>query len=165
MELDFFHVKYPQGSGGSKFRHLHLNKENFKKKQAIVQIHNHWYSLCLPHAIVVTSLHAQKPKIPDPECEKKWLRMRKDVRNVHQKRQALTLMESAGFDTSFPCGPEEWRKLQQGLAPDYRLKIFQFKVDTRRLQLESLYKWWGHGKCLNCYWIISNTMRSSPCLP
>ena len=37
-ELDFFHVQYPEGSGGSKFKHLHLDKEKFKnKKQAIVQ--------------------------------------------------------------------------------------------------------------------------------
>jgi hypothetical protein len=76
--------------------------------------------------------------------------MRKgDVRSVDQKQQALALMESAGCDTTQPCGPEEWGKLQQVLAPDYRLKIFQFKVNTRRLQLEPLYKGWGHGTCLN----------------
>jgi hypothetical protein len=32
-ELDFFHVKYPEGSGGAKMKHLHLDKENFKKKK------------------------------------------------------------------------------------------------------------------------------------
>jgi hypothetical protein len=65
-ELDFFHVKYPEGSGGKKFKHLHLDKENFKKKkQSIVQIHNPKDSLCLPRAIAVTRLHAQKPHVPD----------------------------------------------------------------------------------------------------
>jgi hypothetical protein len=28
-ELDFFHVKYPEGSGGKKKKHLHLDKEKF----------------------------------------------------------------------------------------------------------------------------------------
>jgi hypothetical protein len=32
-------VKYPEGSGGSKLKHLYLDKEKFKKKKrAIVQI-------------------------------------------------------------------------------------------------------------------------------
>jgi hypothetical protein len=57
--------------------------------------------------------------------------------------------EQAGCDTSQPCGPEEWSKLQQALAPDYRLKIFQFKVNTSKLKLEPLYKGQGHGTCLN----------------
>jgi hypothetical protein len=58
-QLDFFHVQYPEGSGGAKRNHLHLDKENFKKsKRAIIQINNPWYSLCLPRAIIVTSLHA-----------------------------------------------------------------------------------------------------------
>jgi hypothetical protein len=30
-QLDFFHVQYPEGSGGAKINHLHLDKENFKK--------------------------------------------------------------------------------------------------------------------------------------
>ena len=76
-ELDFFHVQYPQGSGGVKKKHLHLDKEKFKKKkQAIVEIVNPWDSLCLPRALVVTRLHAQKPDVPDPEWDKKWKRMR-----------------------------------------------------------------------------------------
>jgi hypothetical protein len=46
-------VKYPQGSGGAQKKHLHLDKEKFKKsKQSIVQIHNPWDSLCLPRAII-----------------------------------------------------------------------------------------------------------------
>jgi hypothetical protein len=56
-ELDIFHIKYPQGSGGAKRKHLHLDKENFKKsKRAIIQIVNPWDSLCLPRALVVTCL-------------------------------------------------------------------------------------------------------------
>jgi hypothetical protein len=105
-QLDFFHVKYPQGSGGAKFKHLHLDKENFKKKRAIVRIDNPQDSLCLPRAIVVARLHAQKPDVPDPVWEKKWLRMRKgDHDSLDQKREALALMEAAQCDT--PCGPEE----------------------------------------------------------
>jgi hypothetical protein len=61
-ELDFFHVKYPEGSGCTKMKHLHLDKEKFKKsKRSILQIQNPWDSLCLPRAIVVTRLYAQKP--------------------------------------------------------------------------------------------------------
>jgi hypothetical protein len=70
-QLDIFHVKYPQESGGSKFKHLHLNKGNFKSsKRAIVQIVNPWDSLCLPRALVVARLHAQKPEVPDPDFDK-----------------------------------------------------------------------------------------------
>jgi hypothetical protein len=98
----------------------------------------------------VTRLHAQKPDLANPEWEKKWKRMRLgDVRSVDQKQQAVALMEEAGCDTTQPCGPEEWSKLQRVLAPEFRLKIFQFKVNTRRLQLEPLYKGWGDGTCLN----------------
>jgi hypothetical protein len=150
-ELDFFHVKYPEGSGGSKMKHLHVDEEKFKKKKrGIIQIDNPWDSLCLPRAIVVTRLYTQKPEVPSPDFDKKWLRMRKgDVCSVDQKQQAVALMEEAGCDTTRPCGPEEWSKLQRVLAPEFRLKIFQFKVNTRRLQLEPLYKGWGHGTCLN----------------
>jgi hypothetical protein len=114
MELDFFHVKYPEGSGGAKRNHLHLDKENFKKKKrAIVQIVNPWDSLCLPRALVVTRLYTQKPEVPDPEWEKKWSRMRQgDTKTLDQKRQAVALMEEAGCETTQPCGPEEWSKLQ-----------------------------------------------------
>jgi hypothetical protein len=150
-QLDFFHVKYPEGSGGAKMKHLHLDKEKFKRsKRAILQINNPQDSLCLPRALVVARLHTQKPEVPDPEWEMKWKRMRLgDVRSVDQKRQALALMEEARCETTQPCGPEEWGKLQRTLALDYRLKIFQFKVNTRCIQLEPLYKGWGHGTCLN----------------
>jgi hypothetical protein len=91
-ELDFFHVKYPEGSGGGRLQqHLHLDKENFKKKKrAIVQIKNPEDSLCLPRVIIVTRLHAQKPDVPDPDWDKKWLRMRKgDSQALDQKRQVV----------------------------------------------------------------------------
>jgi hypothetical protein len=58
-ELDFFHVKYPQGSGGAKMKHLYLDKEKFKKsKRAIIRINNPQDSLCLPRAIVVARCQA-----------------------------------------------------------------------------------------------------------
>jgi hypothetical protein len=82
-----------------------------------------------------------------------------DVRALDQKRQALILMESAGCDTTQPSGPKEWSKLQQALAPDYRLKIFQFKINTRRLQLELLYKGWGNGQCINVLFDYIWTLR------
>jgi hypothetical protein len=72
-----------------------------------------------------------------------------DVRALDHKQQAVALVEEAGCETTQPCGPDEWGKLQQALAPEFCLKIFQFKVNTRRLQLEPLYKGWGHGTCLN----------------
>jgi hypothetical protein len=96
-ELDFFHVKYPEGGGGAKMKHLHLDKLEFiKKKRSFVQIHNPEDSLCLPRALVVTRLHAQKPDVVDPEWDKKWLMMRLgDQQSADQKRQALALMEEA----------------------------------------------------------------------
>jgi hypothetical protein len=52
-QLDFFHVQYPEGSGGNIKKDLHLDKQKFKSsKRAIVQIQNPWDSLCLPRAIV-----------------------------------------------------------------------------------------------------------------
>ena len=75
-EIDFFHVHYPEGSGGAKRNHLYLDKEKFKKKKrAIVKIHNPKDCLCLPRAIAVTRFHAQKPDVPDPEMDKKWLQI------------------------------------------------------------------------------------------
>ena len=150
-ELDFFHVKYPEGSCAKSKKHLHLDKEKFKtSKRAIVRINNPEDFLCLPRAIAVTRLHSQKPKHPDADWDKKWFRMRKgDSRALDQKRQALKLMEQAGCDIHQPCGPQEWEKLQEILAPDYRLKIFQFKVNTQRMKLEPLYKGRGNGTCLN----------------
>jgi hypothetical protein len=112
-ELDFFHVKYPEGSGCTKMKHLHLDKDKFKKKKrGIIQINNPRDSLCLPRAIVVTRLHAQKPEVPSPDFDKKWKRVRLgDEQSVDQKRQAVALMEEAGCETTQPCGPEEWSKL------------------------------------------------------
>jgi hypothetical protein len=110
-QLDFFHVKYPEGSGGNTKKHLHLDKENFKKKKrAIVQIVNPLDSLCLPRAIAVTRLHSQKPDVPSPDFDKKWKRMRLGD-TFEQKLQALALMEEAGCDPTQPCGPEEWGKI------------------------------------------------------
>ncbi|XP_048775446.2 uncharacterized protein LOC125680045 [Ostrea edulis] len=152
IQLDFFHVKYPQGSGGGvKRKHLHVDKEKFKtSKRAIVRINNPDDSLCLPRAIVVARLHSQKPEHSDPEWEKMWLRMRKgDTQSLDQKRQALALMELAGCANDQPCGPQEWEKLHQVLAPEYRLKIFQFKTNTQRLRLNPIYRGQGSGKCLN----------------
>jgi hypothetical protein len=127
-ELDFFHVKYPEGSG-AKRKKTHLDKENFKKsKRAILPINNPWDSLCLPRTIIVTRLHSQKPEVPDPVWEEKWLRMKEgDTQALEQKRQALAQMEQAGCDASQPCGPEEWSKLQQTLAPEVRLKYSSLK--------------------------------------
>ncbi|XP_061170302.1 uncharacterized protein LOC133179605 [Saccostrea echinata] len=72
-----------------------------------------------------------------------------DTQSLNQKREAITLMEQAGCDIHRPCGPEEWGKLQQVLAPCYRLKIFQFKSTSSKLSLEPVYKGYGEGTCLN----------------
>jgi hypothetical protein len=102
-EIDFFHVKYPEGSGGSKMKHLHVHKDKFKKsKRAIVRIRSPKDSLCLPRAIAVTRMHSQKPQVFDLEWEKKWLRIRLGD-TLEQKLQAVALMEEAGCDTSQPC--------------------------------------------------------------
>jgi hypothetical protein len=33
IELDFVHVKYPEGSGGAKFKHLHLDKKKLRRSE------------------------------------------------------------------------------------------------------------------------------------
>jgi hypothetical protein len=48
-------------------------------------------------------------------------------------QQVLALVETAGCDTSQPCGLQEMSQLRKALAPEFRLKIFQFKVNTQRL--------------------------------
>lgn len=48
-EFELFYVKYPQGSGGQKVRHLHANKEKLKKgKRSVLKIENVGDHLCLP---------------------------------------------------------------------------------------------------------------------
>jgi hypothetical protein len=80
MEIDFFHVKYPEGSGGNAKKHLHLDKEEFKKKKrAIIRINNPEDSLCLPRALVVARLHAQKPDLPDPDFNKNGSGCEKEI--------------------------------------------------------------------------------------
>lgn len=59
--------------------------------------------------------------------------MRKgDLESVDQKQQAMELMRQAHCDPKMPCGPREWNKLQEALIPQYRLKIFQFKIRCSR---------------------------------
>lgn len=54
VEFELFHVKYPQGSGGQYIKHLHTNKEKFKKgKTSELKIENLGDNLCLPRDIVV----------------------------------------------------------------------------------------------------------------
>jgi hypothetical protein len=70
-ELDFFHVKYPEGSGCTKMKHLHLDKEKFKKsKRAIFQINNPWGSLCLPVLLLSTVFMPRNPKFQTPTLTK-----------------------------------------------------------------------------------------------
>lgn len=120
IQFEFFYVQYPEGSGGNKEKHLLINKENFKKsKKSFVSIQN-TDSLCLPRAIVVARLHRKKPQ--DPLAlevwGKQWTRMMKgDCRSVDQKKQARELIELARCDPVLPCGPIEWRKLQEILCP------------------------------------------------
>lgn len=152
-EFELFHVKYPQGSGGQKVRHLHANKEKFKKgKRSVLKIKNVGDHLCLPRAIVVARLHSQRPSDPLelPRWKKQWDRIkRNDILSPQQKKEALELMKKAHCDANLPCGPLEWNKLQEVLLPEYRLKIFQFKTVSSRLKLEAIYKGKGNGKCLN----------------
>lgn len=58
-------------------------------------------------------------------------------------------MELARCDPELHCGPIQWRKLQEILWPEFRLKIFQFETNTRALKLKPIYKGHGDGKCLN----------------
>lgn len=151
-EFELFHVKYPQGSGGQSAKHLHSNKVMFKRrKRSLLKIENGNDSLCLPRAIVVARLHSQKPQdnMKLGEWKKKWDRIKRiDVLSPQQKKEALELMKLANCDPDLPCGPAEWDKLQNILAPEYRLKIFQFKACSR-LKLEVMYRGKGDGVCLN----------------
>lgn len=61
-EIELFQAKYPQGSGCQSVKHLHTNKEKFKKgKRSVLKIENLGDHLCLPRAIVVGRLHSQRP--------------------------------------------------------------------------------------------------------
>lgn len=153
VQFDFFHVQYPQGSGGNKKKHLYTNKEKFKKgKKSILSIQN-TDSLCLPRAIVVARLHSKKPQDPGAfnAWQKQWKRIQEaDCRSAVQKKQALELMELAGCDSTLSsCGPLEQGNLQGVLYPEFRLKIFQFQANSSTLKLEPIYKGYGNGKCLN----------------
>ena len=58
-------------------------------------------------------------------------------------------MNTSECDIYQPCGPREWDKLQKGLAPRYRLKIYEFKKGAPRLELIPIYKGTGNVTCLN----------------
>ena len=91
-------------------KHLQGNRETFKSaKRSILRIQND-DTLCLPRAIVVARLHAQKPS--NPELLPTWKReldriQRRDVFSPEQKKQAVKLMKSAECDINHPCGPHE----------------------------------------------------------
>lgn len=120
FQFDFFHVQYPQGSGGNKKKHIYTNKEKFKNgKKSILSIQN-TDSLCLPRAIVVARLHSKKPQDPGAfnAWQKQWKRIQEaDCRSAIQKKQALELMEFAGCDSTISsCGPLEWG-IYRGVVP------------------------------------------------
>jgi hypothetical protein len=100
-------------------------KKILKRRRELVQIHNPEDSSCLPHVIVVARLHAQNLDVPDPVWEKRWLPMR--MGNTFEQKKALTLMQQADCDTTQLCKPT------QALAPEFRLKTFQFQLNTQRL--------------------------------
>lgn len=58
-------------------------------------------------------------------------------------------MKHAQWVPYWPCGPEEWNNLQEVLAPEFRLKLFQFKTESTRVKLVPIYKGKGNGICLN----------------
>lgn len=115
-----------------------------------MKIENLGDHLCLPRAIVVGRLHSQRPtdSLELPVWKKQWGRIkRNDILSPQQKKEALDLMKRAHCDPNIPCDPEEWNKLQEVLAPEFRLKIFQFKTVSSRLKLEPIYKGKGNGIC------------------
>ena len=134
-------------------KHLQVNKEIFKSgKQSIVRIMNE-DSMCLARAIVVARVHAQRPYGDSedfPAWKKRWERIkRRDILSPQQRDQAVNLMEFSDCPLDRPCGPREWDKLQDALLPQFRLKVYEFKKGTPRLELLPLYKGKGDGICLN----------------
>lgn len=106
-ELEMFHVKYQQGSGGNQMKHLQGNRETFKSaKRSILRIQND-DTLCLPRAIVVARLHAQKPSDPEllPTWKREWDRIRRrDVLSPEQKKQAVELRRAPSAISINPAG-------------------------------------------------------------
>lgn len=51
-------------------------------------------------------------------------------------------MELAECDPELLCVPIEWRKLQEVLYTDFRLKIFQIESSKRELMLTRLKPFW-----------------------
>ena len=60
-------------------------------------------------------------------------------------------MNNAGCDLDRISGggPHEWVKLQGVLEPQYRLKIYEFKKRSPRLELIPIYKGTGNGTFFN----------------
>ena len=154
-ELELFHVHYPQGRGGNQMKHLQGNKETLKSdKRSIVRILNQ-DTICLARAIVVARLHAQKPASKDSKdfaTWKRWERIsRRYILSKKQRDESVELMKSADCDLYriFRGGPQEWVKLHKVLEPQYRLKVYEFKKGSPRLELIPIYKGTGNGTCLN----------------
>ena len=65
------------------------------------------------------------------------------------RKKLVELMKSAEWDINQPCGSHESENLQRVLAPEYRLKFFQFKIGACRLTLEPVYNGLRTGTRLN----------------
>ena len=145
--LEIFHVKYQQGSGGHQVKHLQANRETFKTAKRSLRIQND-FTLCLPRAIVVARMHAQKPSDTDllPTWNREWDRR---AFPRAEKNRPWSLWRALTAISIHIAGLTNGKNLQRVLAPEYRLKIFQFKKGARRLTLEPVYKGLGTRTCLN----------------
>ncbi|KAK3087574.1 hypothetical protein FSP39_007682 [Pinctada imbricata] len=139
--IDLLHVEMPMGSGGESLKHLHSNKEAFRKgKRSIVSIVNDKDHMCLSRAIVVTMVNTNRPEKDSEDWKKEWDKIIRPKGYKLQTERAKALCDQAGVSSEHGCGPTEWEKFQKVLMPNYKLKIYQQNAVAKTLKFDVLYK-------------------------
>ena len=98
-----------------------FESENLRKnQQCIVQINNANDVMCMARAVVVGKCHADKDE--SETWKKTWKYIQESDRPL-QTREAKKLLDQANIPHDTVCGIEEYKKIQDVLAPDYLIKV------------------------------------------
>ena len=81
-----------------------------------MQINNANDVMCMARAVVVGKCHADKD---NSETSKKTWKSVANSKNSFQTREAKQLLDQANIPNDTVCGVEEYKKIQDVLAPDY----------------------------------------------
>ena len=150
MRMDVTVCRLPTGAGRKPLHHgLYFESENLRKnKQCIVQINNANDVMCMARAVVVGKCHADKD---ESETWKKTWKYISDSRKPLQTREAKQLLDQANIPHDTVCGIEEYKKIQDVLAPDYLIKVHS-QHPKQGLVFTPQFKKEERSKVIHIYW-------------